>query len=157
MSASLIWFLLGLGFAVAELAVPGLILVFFAVGCWVSSLAALLGIERLDVQIWIFIISSIVSLLAGRRFIPKTFRGHVRSNLAEDFDSEISGEIVEVTRDITPSVPGEVKFRGSFWKAMAIVEIRAGEKGIIIGTKDNAGSALVVGPVEQERSEEWKE
>ena len=157
MSASLIWFLLGVGFAVAELMVPGLILIFFGLGCWVSSLAAFLGVGRLDAQIWIFILSSVVLLLAGRRFIPDTFKGNVKSGIADDFESEVRGEIVEVTRGISPSVPGEVKFRGSFWKAASSVAMKAGEKGIIIGSMNDAGTVLMVGPVEAERSGEWRD
>ena len=157
MSASFIWFLLGLVFAVVELAVPGFVVVFFGLGCWASSLAALLGIGGLETQIWIFIISSIVFLLAGRRFIPETFRGQVKPAGSDDFETDARGEIVEASRDIHPSIPGEIKFRGSFWKAISHAPIKAGEKAIIYGTKDDAGTIFIVGPAEPEGDESWRE
>jgi len=42
MSPALIWFLIGIGFLIAELALPGFVLIFFCLGSWVAALAAVL-------------------------------------------------------------------------------------------------------------------
>ena len=45
MSSPLIWFLIGVVFLVAELFLPGLILIFFTGGCWIVAILDLFYIN----------------------------------------------------------------------------------------------------------------
>ena len=67
-SVSLLWFLLGVLFLVAELIIPGFVLIFFTAGCWVTALTVWLTDIDLSIQILIFTVSSLVLLFTLRKF-----------------------------------------------------------------------------------------
>ena len=54
---SLIWFIIGLALFLMELAIPGLVLMFFGMGAWLVAVLCLIFNIGLDVQLIIFIIS----------------------------------------------------------------------------------------------------
>jgi membrane protein implicated in regulation of membrane protease activity len=67
-SPSLIWFLIGVVFLIAELLVPGFILIFFTAGSWIAALIILLINIELSIQILIFIVSSLILLFTLRKY-----------------------------------------------------------------------------------------
>ncbi len=133
----LIWFLIGLALLLAEFALPGLIVFFFGIGAWVVAIICLFVDISLNTQLVIFIVSSIVLLLALRRWLKGIFIGHVKTkqDLTEDM-AEFIGEKAVVKKAIRPNVAGKVEFHGTDWTAEASEEIAEGATVEIIG-KDN--------------------
>lgn len=122
----LIWFLLGIGLALLELLVPGFVLLFFGIGCWVVSGTLLLWDLSLTHQVLIFLVGTISSLLVLRKYLMRTFRGLTRDG-DKDFDDFPHGVLVKVIRRISPTVHGRIQFRGTAWDAAADEEIDEGD------------------------------
>ncbi len=131
LSPSLIWFLVGVGFILAELAAPGFIIIFFCLGAWMASIAALVS-DSLQTQLLVFIIGSLVSLFALRKYAMRTFKGAATDVAAEHTIVEERGNLAQVTKDILPPAVGEIKYKGSFWRATADVKIKVGESVRIV-------------------------
>ncbi len=132
-----IWSLLAIALLLLELALPGLIIFFFAVGAFVVALICFITDIPLSIQLLIFIGASIVSLLALRRWLKAIFMGHVASkqNTGEQL-SEFVGEKAVATTIITPKAGGRVELHGTSWQAEAEEEIPEGTVVQITG-KDN--------------------
>ena len=132
-----IWSLLAIALLLLELALPGLIIFFFAVGAFVVALICFITDIPLSIQLLIFIGASIVSLLALRRWLKAIFMGHVSSkqNTGEQL-SEFVGEKAVATTIITPKAGGRVELHGTSWQAEAEEEIPEGTVVQITG-KDN--------------------
>ena len=86
---AVIWFLVGLGFLILEFVIPGLIILFFGVGCWFVSLWILIAPDfSFSYQLLIFLITSILSLVLFRKSLKKWL--DVKKNDAEgDFEGYI--------------------------------------------------------------------
>ena len=69
----LFWFLIGLGLFLLELVIPGFFIFFFGLGAWVTALVCLIGEPGINLQIIIFAITSVLSLIGLRRIIQKKF------------------------------------------------------------------------------------
>lgn len=123
----IIWILVCLVLLMLEFAMPGLIVFFFGVGAGIVALACLIFNISLNTQLLIFIISSVVLLVALRRWLKGVFLGHTSSkqNLQQEF-SEFVGERVVVTSAITPKAGGRVELHGTSWQAEAEMEISEG-------------------------------
>lgn len=74
-SPVLIWFLVGIGFFLMELAVPGFIIFFLGAGAWcVALVLAIVGIS-LTTQLIIFIVCSLITLVVLRTRLRSVFSG----------------------------------------------------------------------------------
>ncbi len=135
LSPALIWFLVGVGFILAELAMPGLILIFFGMGCWVASLFTLLFGPELEWQLAVFLAASLALLFTLRKYFTRTFGGRRKAGADRELDDRVIGKPAEVTADIGAHSAGEIKFRGSFWRAVSDTPLAAGEAVIIIGAE----------------------
>jgi inner membrane protein len=146
-STTLIWFLVGAAFLIAELMVPGFILIFFTAGSWITALA----VWGLDVQITgqiiIFIVSSLALLLILRKYGLKTFRGQTAEDIDDNYADSKIGKAAVVTKAISPHLPGEIKVSGSFWRAVAEVEIEEGRSVLIEGHEAQDALTFKVKPV----------
>ncbi|MDO9339567.1 MAG: NfeD family protein, partial [Bacteroidales bacterium] len=65
----LFWFVIGLGLFLLELVMPGFFIFFFGLGAWVTALVCLIGDPGTNLQIIIFAVISVLSLIALRRII----------------------------------------------------------------------------------------
>lgn len=131
LSAAVIWFILGFVLLLLELAAPGFILFFFGLGAWVVALATLLFDISLNVQLLIFLISSITSVFLFRKWIRKKL-GYKKA--AKDIlKDEIIGRTAKAETLISPNQQGKVYFRGTSWSASSTDVINEGEEVIIIG------------------------
>ena len=132
-----IWFLAGLALLILEFALPGLIIFFFGVGACVVAVVCLITDISLNVQLIIFIGSSVLSLLLLRKWLKGVFLGHTASkqDLKENLE-EFVGQRAVVKEKILPKIGGKVEFRGTNWEAQADQEIAEGTAVEIIG-KDN--------------------
>lgn len=149
-SAHVLWFLAGAVFLLAEMALPGFVLLFFALGAFAAALAAWATVS-IGGQFVVFLAVSLAGVGLLRRMFLRVFQGRVSAQ-ADDgpgqsagpggvADDGAAGKAAVVTRAISPAVPGEIKFRGSFWRAEATVSIGEGENVVILGlTKHDTGA-----------------
>jgi len=137
--SALWWFLFGLAIAVLELVQPGFIVIFFAIGAWVTALVVWLGgAESLNAQLLVFLFSSVASLLALRKWLQSTLQGHVsEKELSDSKLDDFLGHKAKVTSDISPDTSdGRVEFRGTEWTATARESIPSGTTVRIVSKKN---------------------
>ena len=133
----LIWFLIGLLLMLAEFAIPGLVVLFFGIGAWITAGVCLAADVSLNVQLLIFIASSVLSLACLRSWLKGMFMGHVKGkqDLTQDLQ-EYVGERAVVTQAIGAKRPGKVELHGTNWTAEAEADIPEGA-AVEIVAKDN--------------------
>jgi membrane protein implicated in regulation of membrane protease activity len=133
----LIWFLVGLLLLFVEMAIPGFVIGFFALGAWIVALVTLFKPLTLNQELALFISTSVLSLVLARSWLKGLFTGFVRARPDTDVDlGEFIGQRVLVTQAITAKLPGKVEFHGAPWQAAADREIPAGTVVEIVA-KDN--------------------
>jgi len=137
LTPEIIWFLVGLVLVLAEFMIPGLVIIFFAIGAWIVAAVCLIEPQSLTVQLGVFLVSSVVSLLVLRRWAKGVFKGFGAVNADMNVDlEEFIGQRAVVTKAITPTTTGKVEFHGTGWNAEATEEIAEGTTVEII-QKDN--------------------
>lgn len=134
-SPVLIWFLVGIACYGIELALPGFILFFFGMGAWCTALALAVFDLSLAGQLVVFILASIVSLIALRSYLKNVFLGESKTQ-ADSATLDPSPSIGTVIEDIVPPAEGKVKYAGSFWRASADEVIPAGTTVEIVDQQD---------------------
>ncbi len=115
----LIWFLIGLALLLSEFALPGVILVFFGIGAWITSITCWTGLTPgLASQLLTFTISSVVLLVLLRRWFRVKFFGYVEGDQSpEDNIDDLAGNEVVVSDKILPGKTGQVQYKGATWSA----------------------------------------
>jgi membrane protein implicated in regulation of membrane protease activity len=147
LSPSLIWFLTGVAFLIAELFAPGFILIFFTAGCWIAGITVWLVDIELTSQILVFIITSLVLLFTLRKYSIKTFKGKTCDDIDDSYTASKIGKNAVVTKTITPSLPGEIKVMGSFWRAVSDINIEEGQTVQIEKQESEDGLTFKVKPI----------
>ncbi|GBE16321.1 hypothetical protein BMS3Abin15_00135 [bacterium BMS3Abin15] len=151
LSTSLIWFFVGVAFLIAELTLPGFILIFFTAGCWIVAII----VWQLDIdltnQIVIFIVSSLILLFTLRKYSMRVFKGQTRDIIDDKYADSKIGKTATVTKKIFPTVPGEIKVMGSFWRAIADEEIEEGQPALIESQESEDGLTFKVKLVKEEK------
>jgi membrane protein implicated in regulation of membrane protease activity len=125
------WFVLGLVLFLLELVVPGFFIFFFGLGAWVTALVCLIGQPGTNLQIIIFAITSVISLILLRRIIQKKFF-YSKGTQSEDIEDEFTGKEALATIDFGGIKNGKVEFKGTTWDAESSSEINEGQRVIII-------------------------
>jgi inner membrane protein len=146
-SAELLWFLLGLGFILLELALPGFIVLFFGIGAWLTALGIWMGVlDSFNAQLLVFILGSILSLVLFRKRGKRYFEGKVTGKLPEGMSiDDIAGTKAVVVVSIMPNtLGGRVEFHGTIWEAEAEVPV---EKGAIVEILERSNLRLKVRPL----------
>lgn len=138
----LFWFLIGLVLFLLELVIPGFFIFFFGLGAWITALVCLIGEPGTNLQIIIFAVTSVLSLIALRRIIQEKFF-YSKGNLSDEVEDEFTGKEALATTDIGPDKKGKIEFKGTTWKAESKSEIKEGQTAIII-EKENF--TLIVKP-----------
>lgn len=126
-----IWFLVGVVFLLLELALPGLIIFFFGVGAWIVALCLVIFDMSLTLQLLVFVITSVVSLLLLRRFLQHKFFKQDNSNQLS-LEEEFIGKIAIAEADFKAGNAGKVSFKGTNWSALADEDVLKGDKVKII-------------------------
>ena len=147
LSQSLIWFLVGIALLIAEIIMPTFILIFFTAGCWIAALVVWLFDVELTKQIVIFLLGSLILLLTLRKYSLKVFKGKTLNDVDYIYTDAKIGKIAIVTIKIKPNMPGEIKAMGSFWRAIADVEIEEGKSVVIEKKESEGGLTFKVRPV----------
>ncbi|SLM28265.1 conserved hypothetical protein [Desulfamplus magnetovallimortis] len=147
-SSPLAWFFAGIAFMVIEMLLPGFVVIFFAFGSFIASIAAWLLDISITIQTWIFIISSLLLLFSLRKLGIKLLKGDVHNSMNDNYADSRVGKNAVVTKKITPSLTGEIKFAGSFWRASSETEINEGETVVIVNKASEDGLTFMVKPLE---------
>jgi membrane protein implicated in regulation of membrane protease activity len=127
----LLWFILGLVLFLLELVIPGFFIFFFGLGAWVTALICLIGEPGTNLQIVIFAVVSVLSLIALRKIIQKKFF-YSKGQESEDVEDEFTGKEAIATAEFGPDNIGKVEFKGTTWKAESNLPVKNGERVIII-------------------------
>jgi len=142
-TAEVVWFVLGAILMLLELLAPGLILIFFGVGAWVTAATVLLLDIGLNAQLLVFSISSIASLLSLRQSIKKKYMDVSAEGEGQLEDEFIGRKAIAIT-DILPERDGKVEYNGSHWEAASQQKIKAKDNVRIVGMKS---IKLIVEPI----------
>jgi membrane protein implicated in regulation of membrane protease activity len=109
------WFVLGLLLVLVELAAAGgFYIIFFGIAAILVGLLSSAGAAgSVGVQILLFSVLSVASLLLFRSRLVKRFQGDPQAPAID----QLVGEIGLVTDDLTPGGVGRVELRGTGWSA----------------------------------------
>ena len=86
---AVIWFLVGLGLLLLELALPGLVILFFGAGAWVTALVCAFTDINLNWQILIFLVASLLGLVLLRKYLKKRFFGRTDKEIDDQLEEFI--------------------------------------------------------------------
>lgn len=134
-----IWALIGVGCIGLEMLIPGFVIFFFGLGALATALCTLIPFVGAAVwlQIMLFVLFSIVSLVLMRKKFAKIFEGTVFNGASGTSPEDGVGEVVDVVDAIEPPAEGRIRFRGTTWKARTTGEsIAAGSHARIVA-RDN--------------------
>jgi membrane protein implicated in regulation of membrane protease activity len=138
----LVWFLSGIAVMLAELVVPGFVLLFFGLGCWGAAVAAVLAPNAYSIQVLVFLIVSVASLLTLRKVAMRVFVGGSEGLETDDLGNVPVGARITLDQDLEAGRIGRVRFRGTLWDAVAEERIPAGADAEITGV-DKANRACL--------------
>lgn len=119
-----LWIIAGIALMICEFFVPGFVLFFFGVGAIATGLLCVFFSIGLNLQIFIFLTISILSLVFLRKQFKKAMLGNKDTN--EELE-EFVGHEAEVISELVNDKGGKVSFKGSTWAAFADEEITKGE------------------------------
>ena len=129
-----IWFILGTVLLLLELVLPGLVLVFFGAGAWLTAVFLLVFDLSLDAQLLIFLLTSLGSLFSLRQSIRKKYMDFSIEGSDPQPNPFIGSKAISLT-EFGPQKDGKVEFNGSRWEASSSVIIKPNMTVIIIGMK----------------------
>jgi membrane protein implicated in regulation of membrane protease activity len=127
----LIWFIIGLVLFLLELVVPGFVIFFFGFGAWITALVCLITNPGTNLQIAIFAVASVLSLLALRKIIQKKFF-YSKGEHSEAVEDEFTGKEALAMTNFGPGKKGKVEFKGTTWDSESKSVINEGQTVIII-------------------------
>ena len=140
----LVWFLAGIAVMLAELAVPGFIIVFFGLGCWGASVVAFFSPNSYSAQVAVFVIVSVASLMTLRKVAMRIFVGRSEGQETEDMGNVPMGARITLDQDLEAGQVGRVRFRGTMWDAVSEDRIPAGSDAEITGVDKANRSCLKI-------------
>jgi membrane protein implicated in regulation of membrane protease activity len=129
-NAAVLWFIAGFILFLLEFLIPGLILFFFAVGAWTVAILSLFFDIPVDMQIIIFLVSALLTILLFRRSVKKLLWSRKQSSEIED---EFIGKTGKAETFIGPGQIGKLAFKGTSWDASSDDIIHPGENAVIVG------------------------
>ncbi len=133
-SPEIIWAIFGVILFVLEFLIPGVVISFFGLGAMITALTTYLNLtSSLDLQLIVFILSSILALVLFRKYLKKILYGNSTPLNDDIYNIEI-GKIVPVIELIEPNeIGGKVKYLGAPWSAECSERVGPGESVKIIG------------------------
>jgi membrane protein implicated in regulation of membrane protease activity len=130
-SVPVIWFVIGFVLLMLEFAVPGLILFFFGVGAWIVAIISLIYEPSINIQLIVFLGSSVLSILLFRNWLKKIVWS--KNNSKELIEDEFIGKTGIAETSIAPGINGKVAFKGTTWDATSDSIIEKGQQVLITG------------------------
>jgi len=124
-NVAVIWFIAGAVLLLLEFVVPGIFILFFGIGAWVTALCVYLFEPSLGFQFLIFSVTSILSLVLLRSILLKRL---YRNQTEYNPDEEFVGGVGECVAEIKPDVNGKIEFKGTTWSASSSAVLHIGDK-----------------------------
>ncbi len=140
----LVWFLAGIAIMLAELALPGFVIIFFGLGCWGAAVVAAFAPDAYSAQVIVFLIVSVASLITLRKVAMRVFVGHSEGPETEDLGNVPMGARITLDQDLEAGRVGRVRFRGAMWDALSEDRIPAGSDAEITGVDKANRSCLKI-------------
>ena len=131
---AVIWFLIGLGLLLLELVLPGLVILFFGVGAWVTALFCAITDINLNWQILIFLVASLMGLVLLRKYLKKRFFSRTDKEIDDQLE-EFIGHKAKAVDDFKDGA-GKVEFKGTRWTARCSEPVSKGD-WVLIRSKDS--------------------
>ncbi len=128
----IIWCLIGIVMLFGEFASPGFVILFFGLGAFIVALVTFFADIGINLQIIIFIVSSLLSLFLLRKWFKSIFKGFLSGKdfLPKNIDTNV-GKSAVVREDIHPDSVGKVEFHGALWNAVSDTVIPKGAMVVI--------------------------
>lgn len=128
-----LWFVFGLLLTFSEFLVPGVLVCFFGIAAMLMAGVLLLwpGIPS-SLLLALYLVTSLALLFGLRRYMPKTFRGHVKTAESDPDEDDVAGAPATVVEAISPNAPGKVEFRGTNWTATADTALPVGALATVV-------------------------
>lgn len=123
---SLFWFILFIMLLLIEIVTVNLVSIWFALGS-ISALIATFFTDSLFIQVLVFVLVSIVTLLVTKPLIKKFRKVEV---IPTNLDRVIGKKGV-VIKKISPDEFGEVKVLGTVWTAVSDSDIEVGSNVLV--------------------------
>lgn len=133
------WALVGFGFALAELAYPAFVMLWFGLGGLLVMLALLVVPDlSLEIQLFLWVISSCIMTYLWFRF----FKNKAPRTLDGQAQAAIIGEAGLIIKRVAPFSPGKVRFQkpvigSEVWDCMADQELEVGTRVRVIRVEGN--------------------
>lgn len=137
-----IWFIVGFVLFILELAVPGLLLLFFGAGAWIVAISTWIFDLPFEAELGIFIVSSLVLLFSLRKQLKRKFFD-AKENKQGVLDDEFVGKTATALTSFSSNAFGQVQFKGAPWKAKSDSNI---EEGDLVEIIDKESITLIVKP-----------
>ena len=131
---AVIWFLVGLGLLLLELVLPGLVILFFGAGAWVTALVCTITDVNLNWQILIFLVASLLGLVLLRKYLKKRFFMRSDKEIDDQLEEFIGRRALAI--DDFKNGSGKVEFKGTQWTARSSEPVSKGD-WVIIRSKDS--------------------
>jgi membrane protein implicated in regulation of membrane protease activity len=131
---AVIWFLVGLGLLLLELVLPGLVILFFGTGAWVTALVCAFTNINLNLQILIFLVASLLGLVLLRKYLKARFFNRSNKEIDDQLE-EFIGHKAKVIDDFKDG-EGKVEFKGARWSARSNDPVAKGD-WVIIRSQDS--------------------
>lgn len=139
---AVVWFCIGFIFFLLEFLVPGFILFFFGIGAWIVGILTFFMDVSLNVQIAVFLASSILTVVLFRDLVKRKLgMTDAEPQILED---EFIGKTALAETSISAGINGKVEFKGTSWDASSEETISAGEHVTITETRS---ILLIVKPI----------
>lgn len=129
----LVWFLVGIAVMLAEIAIPGFVIIFFGLGCLGAAAVAVAAPDVYSAQVAAFLIVSVASLMTLRKVAMRVFVGRSEGPETEDLGNVPVGARITLDQDMETGRVGRVRFRGTMWDAVSEDRILAGADAEITG------------------------
>jgi len=122
---AVIWFLIGLGLLLLELVLPGLVILFFGVGAWVTALVCTFTNINLNFQILIFLVASLLGLVLLRKYLKNRFFNRSDKEIDDQLEEFIGRKARAITEFKDGS--GKIEFKGTNWSARCVDPVAKGD------------------------------
>jgi membrane protein implicated in regulation of membrane protease activity len=117
LSIWMMWFILAFGLLIAEFTLAGFVALFFAVGAGLAGIVAIFT-PNLSVQVTVMLIASVIGIVLGRQVLIDRF-GVNEDVIRTNVDAMIGNQAI-VTKTISPTEKGIVKYGGQSWTAASV-------------------------------------
>lgn len=122
---AVIWFLVGLGLLILELILPGLVILFFGIGAWVTALVCAIADIHLNWQIFIFLVASLLGLVLLRKYLKRRFFSKSDKETQDQLEEFIGRNAKAI--DQFKDGAGLVEFKGTRWTARSDEPVSKGQ------------------------------